>query len=428
MTHNRKISVVGLGYVGLTTAVAFSQIGKVVAYDKSSSRISELKLGHDKNMEVSDEELKAGDIKFTTDPKELNQADFHIITVPTPLDKNRQPDLSMLLDATRVIAKQMNPGDIVVYESTVYPGATEEQCIPVLEHGSKLIYKKDFTVGFSPERINPADKEHCFQNIVKIVSGTNKNTVDIISEVYKTVVKAGVYPVSSMRVAEAAKVLENTQRDINIALMNDIAILFHRLGLDTSEVLSAIKTKWNYIPFKPGLVGGHCIGVNSYYLMHKAEEVGYHSDIIMAGRKINESMAKFIAEETIKCLIHLGISIKRARVAILGLTYKENCSDLRDTRVIDVINELKAYSMEILVHDPIADSESVKNIYDIELQSWESITDIDAILLCVAHKQYIETSREEIKDKLNRRGLIMDIKEIFNDAEFADTGILLWRL
>lgn len=428
MTHNRNISVLGLGYVGLTTAVAFSQHTKTIAFDTNLQRIIELQAGIDKNQEVSDVAIKKGNLLFTSNPDDLKKADFHIIAVPTPLDHNRHPDFSILFEATRTLAKQLKKGDIVVYESTVYPGATEELCIPLLEEVSHLICGKDFTVGYSPERINPADKEHVFQNIVKIVSGTDKNTLNILAEVYKTVVKAGVFPVSNIRVAEAAKVVENTQRDINIALMNDIAMMLHLMEIDTSEVISAMKTKWNFIPFQPGLVGGHCIGVNSYYLMHKAAEVGYYSKLIMEGRLINESISKFIAEQTIKKLIHLGTPIKRARIAILGLTYKENCADLRDTRVVDIIRELIAYDVEVLVHDPLVDAKTAKNEYGIDLTSWENLTDLDAIVLAVAHREYVNMDRNEIKEKLGRRGLLLDVKEIFDASDFADTGITLWRL
>lgn len=428
LAYNRKISVVGLGYVGLTIAAAFGRITRVIAFDTNPTRISELREGYDRNFEVEVSALKSSNLYFTASQDDLSEADFYIISVPTPLDNTRHPDFTLLFNATKIIGKYLKKGDIVVYESTVYPGATEEQCVPLLVKYSKLNYGTDFTVGFSPERVNPADKEHVFQSIVKIVSGTDQKTVDIISKVYQSVITAGVFPVSSMKVAEAAKVIENTQRDINISFMNDMAIMLHALGIDTAEVISAMKTKWNYMPFQPGLVGGHCIGVNSYYLMHKAEEVGYFSDIIHAGRRINESIAKFIVEQTIKKLIHLGIPVKRARIAIFGLTYKENCSDLRDTRVIDIIKELQSYDIETLVHDPIADAETALNNYGIELHSWENLYDLDAMIFSVAHQHYLTLDRNEIKEKLSRRGLIMDIKEIFHKDEFADTGILLWRL
>lgn len=428
MEHNRKISVVGLGYVGLTIAAAFSQIGKVIAYDKNSVRISELKKGYDRNEEVSAKEMNLQNIHFTTNTDDLKEADFHIIAVPTPLDVNRQPCFTMLKKVSENIGKGLKKGDIVVYESSVYPGATEEICIPVLEQVSNLVYGKDFTVGYSPERINPSDKEHNFFNITKIISATDEKTLDILSKVYKSVIRADIHRVSSMKIAEATKVIENTQRDVNIAFMNDIAIMLHTLGIDTAEVIAAMKTKWNFIPFQPGLVGGHCIGVNSYYLMYKAEEEGYHSNMISFSRQINESIAKFIVDETIKKLIHLDIPVKKARIAILGFTYKENCSDLRDTGVIKIIKELQSYGSKIFVHDPIAEPASAKKEYGITLNHWEEITNLDAIILTVAHKQYINLDRTIIKKMLNNRGLIMDVKELFDSNEFSDTDIVLWRL
>lgn len=428
MAFQRIISVIGLGYVGLTTAAAFSQITKVIAFDCNESRIEKLKKGHDENGEVSDEDLTSKNLHFTTNPNELEAADFHIITVPTPLDKLKHPNLSMLLSASEMLGKQLKKGDIIVYESTVYPGATEEECIPVLESSSNLICGKDFSVGFSPERINPADKEHVFQTIVKIVSGSDKKTLDIIADAYERVVKAGVFRVSSIRIAEAAKVIENTQRDVNIALMNDLAIILHALGIDTREVLAAMKTKWNYLPFEPGLVGGHCIGVNSYYLMHKAEEVNCHSDIIYSARRVNESIAKFIVNETIKRLIHRSVLIKGSRIGILGLTYKENCADLRDTGVISIINELKSYDVQVFVQDPLADYEVAKREYGIELVDWDDLVNLDAIILTVAHQKYTLLTKEEIILKLKPSGLVVDIKKVLNMEQVSDDSISIWRL
>jgi UDP-N-acetyl-D-galactosamine dehydrogenase len=420
--------VTGLGYVGLTTAIAFSHIDHVIALDSSQKRIDALKKGHDDNEEVSDEELKNPNLLFTTNPAELKIADFHIITVPTPLDNTNHPDFTMLKHATETVANQLKKDDIVVYESTVYPGATEEMCIPILEKTSGLVCGKDFTVGYSPERVNPADKEHVFDNIVKVVSGTDAKTLEIVSETYRSVVKAGVFPVSSIRIAEATKVIENTQRDINIAYMNDIAIMLHSFGMEMTEVIAAMKTKWNYVPFTPGLVGGHCIGNNSYYLMHKAEEVGYYSEIISAGRRVNDNIVKFIVDETIRQLIHKGFKVKGARVAVLGLTYKENCSDLRDTRVIDIIHELKTYDIEVIIHDPIAHYDIAFNEYGIKLASLDELKNIDAIIFTVVHKQYLNLDKHSILKMLNKNGLIMDIKEIFDSNEFYDTGITIWRL
>ncbi len=430
MSQQRIISVMGLGYVGLTTAVAFAKIGKVIAYDVSPTRISELKNNHDSNHEVSDEDLlsTASNIFFTNSPTDLKKANLHIVTVPTPLDKNKHPDFSMLINASEAIGKQLKKGDIVVYESTVYPGATEEILIPILEKNSNLTYGKEFTAGFSPERINPSDKEHIFKNIIKIVSGTDNETLQIIAETYKAVVNAGVHYASSIRVAEACKIVENIQRDVNIALMNDIAILLHTLNIDTTDVMEGMKTKWNHLSFQPGLVGGHCIGVNSYYLMHKAQQVGYHSEMIAAGRHINEKIPKFIVDEAIKCLINQNVLIKGSRIAILGITYKENCPDTRDTRAIEIINALKSYGVDLFVNDPIADESQVKKDYGIDLVKWDDLNHLDAIIVAVSHLYYLTLKKDEFLKKLKRPGLMMDIKGIFKMDDFIDTGIQLWRL
>lgn len=428
MSHKRNVSVTGLGYIGLTTAVAFGQHGKVIAYDKNPERIAELKRGYDRNYEVTEEEILSAKLHFTANIEDLKEADFHIVAVPTPLDNTKRPSFMILLDVSEKIGMYLKKGDIVVYESTVYPGATEERCVPVLERSSKLIYGVDFTVGYSPERINPADKQHTFFNIKKIVSGTDKATLDIIANTYKSVVKAGVHPVSCIRVAEAAKVIENTQRDVNIALMNDFAIMLHNLKIDTNEVIEAMKTKWNFISFQPGLVGGHCIGVNSYYLMYKSEEAGYYSHIIMAARHVNENIAKFVVIETIKHLIQMNVSVKRARIVILGLTYKENCSDVRDTSVINIIKELKSFDTQVLIHDPVADPNAAKYEFGLELESWDNLNDIDAVILAVAHKQYVELDKKVFIKKLNHRCLIMDIKSVLDPKDFEGTGIVLWRL
>lgn len=427
MTHKRKISVTGLGYVGLTIATAFGQTQKVIGYDKSQVRIAELKAGHDSNGEVDDEILRKADIHYTSDPDDLKKADFHIVAVLTPVTKDNLPDFSILLTVSETIGKRLKKGDIVVYESTVYPGATEEKCIPALEKASNLICGKDFFVGYSPERINPADKEHIFANITKVISAVNKTTLDIMSDLYSSVIKAGVYPVSTIRIAEATKVIENTQRDINISLMNEVALILHSIGMDTSEVLGAIRTKWNSLPFQPGFVGGHCIGVNSYYLAHKAEEAGFHPDVIHAGRRVNDYMPKFIADKTIKKLIHLGVPIKKSKIAVLGITYKENCPDLHNSRVLNLISELKSYDTEVLVYDPLADADAAKNAH-IQLQKREAIVNCDAIILAVAHKPFYLFSKSEIKKMLQPRGLIMDVKRILNPEEFIDTELTLWRL
>lgn len=428
MSEDRIVSVIGLGYVGLTTAAAFAQVGKVIAYDINPERIKQLKAHHDRNEEVSDEALSSPNLHFTTNIADLKQANFHIITVPTPLDNTKHPNFTMLLNTTEALAKQLKPGDIVVFESTVYPGATEEKCIPLLEAVSHLTCGKDFSVGYSPERVNPADKQHVFSNITKIVSGYDEKTLDIIAKTYERVVPAGVFRASSMRVAEACKVVENTQRDVNIALMNDLAIMLHKLNIDTAEVIAAIKTKWNALPFQPGLVGGHCIGVNSYYLLHKAQEVGYFSEIISASRRMNESITKFIVDEAIKILVDLNKLIKGSRVAVLGLTYKENCPDLRDSMVIEIINALKAYDITVLVNDPIADKAQAKSEYGVTLTDWDDLNDLDAILLTVPHAWYLNQSKDDYIAKFKDKGLLMDIKEALNAKDFKDSPVTFWRL
>jgi UDP-N-acetyl-D-galactosamine dehydrogenase len=428
MPHQRKISVSGLGYVGLTIATAFGQTQKVIGFDKDSVRIAALQKGLDKNQEISPDQLKTASVHYTANPVDLKTADFHIIAVPTPIDKANRPDFSILLDVTTLIGQQLKKGDIVVYESTVYPGITEEKCIPLLEHTSKLVCGKDFSVGYSPERINPTDKEHTFANITKIVSATDNATLDIVADVYESVVKAGVHRVSTIRVAEASKIIENTQRDFNISFANEIALILHSIGMDTTEVFAAARTKWNFLPFQPGLVGGHCVGVNAFYLAYKAEEAGYHPELIQSARRVNDSMAKFLAENTIAKLKQLNISIKQSRIAVLGLTYKENCSDVHESKVLDVIKELASSGAQILVHDPIADPALVKKEYGIELKTWEDLSDLDAIILTLAHRQYVELDKKNLKKLLKADGLIMDIKNILNPKEFKDTRITLWKL
>jgi UDP-N-acetyl-D-glucosamine/UDP-N-acetyl-D-galactosamine dehydrogenase len=428
MQHDRKVSVIGLGYVGLTSAVAFSHIGKVIAFDISVTRIEELKNGIDRNNEITTDQLKSANLLWTANEDDLQQSDFFIISVPTPIDKYRHPDFSMLTNATKMVARQLKKGDIVVYESTVYPGATDEMMIPLLEMNSKLKCGIDFAVGYSPERVNPADKEHTFYNIKKIISATDNKALDILADLYKQVVKAGVFPVSSIKIAEAAKIIENIQRDINIALMNDVAIFFHKLNINTAEVIRAMATKWNFLPFKPGLVGGHCIGVNSYYLMNKGEQIGYHSDLITFGRRINEFITSYIVNEVIRNLINLGITIQHSRIAILGLTYKENCSDVRDTRVIDLINELKSYPIDVLVHDPVAVKHEAKKQYGIDLLAWDKLTEIDAIIITIAHHEYVNRDVNLFKKMLKNTALIIDINSILKPDDFINTNIKLWQL
>lgn len=428
MKHNRKISVIGLGYVGLTLAAAFSHDTQVIAYDNDPHRIKELKQGYDHNKEVTSKEMNLENIHFTFDVDSLKNADFYFITVPTLIDMNKQPALDNLIEASKIIGGKLKRGDIVVYESTVYPGVTEEILIPLLEKTSQLTYKQDFTVGYSPERINPSDKYHHFFNINKIVSATDQQTLDVLASVYESVMHAKVHRVSSIRIAEAIKIIENTQRDVNIAFMNDITMMLHALGLSTSDVIAAMKTKWNFIPFQPGLVAGHCIGVNSYYLQYVAEKVGYHSDIITSSRQINEFIPKFIVNETIKRIKFLNKDIKKTRIAVLGITYKEDCSDLRDTCVIDIINDLKSYGCEVLVHDPVANKESAKKIHDITLSEWSDMTNVDALLFAVKHKQYVALSKKKMLKMLKNDGLIIDVKQVIDPKKLLDTQITYWRL
>ncbi len=425
---NRKISVIGLGYVGLPVAVAFGNSHPVIGFDVNKKRILELQSNEDFTLEVTSEELKSTDIIFTSDPKDLSKADFHIVAVPTPINDANQPDLSPLISASKSVGSQLKKGDIVVYESTVYPGATEEDCVPVLEDCSGLKCGKDFFVGYSPERINPGDKEHVFTNITKIVSGQTPEILDIVADVYSSVVTAGVHKASSIKVAEAAKVIENTQRDLNIALMNELAVIFERMDIDTVDVLEAAGTKWNFLPFRPGLVGGHCIGVDPYYLTHKAQKLGYHPEVISAGRRINDSMPAHVVEQTVKRMIQAGSPIKRARVGILGLTFKEDCPDLRNSKVGDVIHEFNAYGVDLLVHDPLAEPTDAEKYYGVSLCNWQDLTDLDAIILCVSHKEYKALTIEEYKTMLNPGAVLMDVKSSVDETSFKQAGINLWRL
>jgi UDP-N-acetyl-D-glucosamine/UDP-N-acetyl-D-galactosamine dehydrogenase len=426
--HNRTISVIGLGYVGLPVAIAFGKIQKTLGFDINATRIKELQRGQDRTLEVSPEDLAASQVVYSCKPEDLAQADFHIVAVPTPINDAKQPDLRPLIGASRTLAPQLKKGDIVVYESTVYPGATEEDCVPVLEAGSGLVCGQDFFVGYSPERINPGDKEHTFTKITKVVSGQTPEVLDIVAEVYSSVVTAGVYKAASIKVAEAAKVIENTQRDLNIALMNELALIFDRLGIDTQEVLKAAGTKWNFLPFRPGLVGGHCIGVDPYYLTHKAEKIGYHPQVILAGRRINDGMGAFIAQRAIKHMILAGRAIKGARVGIFGLTFKENCPDLRNSKVIDVINEFASYGVELLIHDAMADSHEAEEEYGVSLAELEAMTHLDAAVFTVAHSTYAGWNASDVQQRLHAGAAVFDVKGLFNPAEFASAGIAYWRL
>ena len=423
---NRKIAVVGLGYVGLPVAVAFGKQQEVVGFDINETRINELKNGYDRTNEVNDEDLKKSNIKFTNEPEELSKADFIIVAVPTPINKNNQPDLTPLIKASETVGKALTKDTIVVYESTVYPGATEEDCVPVLEKFSGLTNGSDFFVGYSPERINPGDKVHTFETITKVVSGQTPEVLEVVAEVYSMVVKAGVHKASSIKVAEAAKVIENTHRDVNIALMNEIAIIFDKVGIDTSEVLEASGTKWNFLNFKPGLVGGHCIGVDPYYLTHKAQELGHHPEVILAGRRINDNMSKYVASNIIKELLKKGIEVQGMTINLLGLTFKENCPDLRNTKVIDIVRELEDYGMNVIVNDAEADKETAKKLYGIELKDKNEMTKTDALIFAVPHNDYIEDKNSYL-ELLNDNGVLIDIKGLIKDKDLKQSQTV-WRL
>lgn len=424
----RKIAVIGLGYVGLMIAYGFSKKQDVIGFDIDADRIQALRLGYDWNGELSEKELKNNHIHYTNQQQDLKDADFYIIAVPTLLDANHHPDLTILLNASKMVGQYLKKGDIVVYESSVYPGATEEKCVPVLEASAHLSCGKDFGIGYSPERINPTDKIHTLETIPKIVAANNKKTLDVINHVYGQLVTAGTHPVSSIRVAEAIKVIENIQRDLNISFTNEIAFILHSLNMESIEIFNAMQTKWNGLSFRPGLVGGHCLPVNSYYLAHKAEEVGYHPDLIFAGRRMNEQMPKLIADLTIKQLIHQGARIKGAKIGILGLTYKEDTPNVHDTKVIDLINELKSYSVDITVHDPIADPDATKQIYGIELAKWETLNHLDAIVIAVAHQAFKQLTHTKIKSILNEKSVIIDLKGLIDPLEYKDSLISVWRL
>lgn len=428
--REKPLAVVGLGYVGLPLAVALSRHMDVIGFDISARRIEELKGGHDHTNEVTDENLSAAAVRYTCDPAALAEAAVIIVAVPTPIDDHRSPDLTPVVGATTTVGRHFSRGTVVVYESTVYPGLTEEVCVPILEKESGLRFGEDFTVGYSPERINPGDKVHTLETIVKIVSGSDAATADLLAEVYGSVVRAGIHRASSIKVAEAAKVIENTQRDLNIALMNELAIIFGRLGIETTEVLEAAGTKWNFLPFRPGLVGGHCIGVDPYYLTFKAEGMGFHPEVILAGRRTNDGMGKYVAECTVKHLIARGNVIRGARVGILGFTFKENVPDLRNTRVVDIIAELHDYGVETLVHDAEADPAEAMREYGQELLPLEALRELDAVILAVSHRAYAAFSPEDIRARFRDpdKGVLMDVKSLYNPAAMQAAGLDYWRL
>ncbi len=429
MNTQRLVSVIGLGYVGLPVAVAFGNEATTIGFDINQSRIAELQRNHDRTGEVPSQDLAAADILFTADTDQLKHADFHIIAVPTPVNNAKQPDLSLLISASKTVGKALKKGDIVVYESTVYPGATEEECVPVLARESGLTCGLDFKIGYSPERINPGDKEHTFTKIRKVVSGQDAESLEIIAHTYERVVTAGVHRAPSIMVAEAAKVIENTQRDLNIALMNELSLIFDRLGIDTGDVLKAAGSKWNFLPFKPGLVGGHCIGVDPYYLTHKAERIGYIPQVILAGRRINDGMGKFIAHQTIKEMIHAGHYISGSTVTVLGLTFKENCPDLRNSKVVDIIRELEDYGVAVQVHDQLADPAEALREYGISLVRLEDLKPAAAVVSAVAHDAYLRWSITDLSILLvDDRPVLIDVKGIFESDLLNDAGIRSWRL
>lgn len=426
-----KISLVGLGYVGMPIAVAFSKKVKVVGFDLNAKKIELYKSGVDPTNEVGDETIKNCAVDFTADEIKLREAKFHIVAVPTPVNDDHTPDLKPVEGASEILGRNLTKGSIVVFESTVYPGVTEEICVPILERESGLKCGEDFKIGYSPERINPGDKVHRLETIKKIVSGMDEETLDIVAKVYELVVEAGVHRAESIKVAEAAKVIENSQRDINIAFMNELSIIFNKMGIDTKSVLEAAGTKWNFLKFYPGLVGGHCIGVDPYYLTYKAEKLGYHSQVILSGRRINDDMGKYVAENTVKNLIKADVSIKTAKVAILGFTFKENCPDTRNTKIIDIYNELREYGITPIIADPTADVDEAKRLYGIEFVDIDTIKDCDAIILAVAHEQFKFLNFSDFENMFKHNGnknVLIDIKGLLNRKEYENAGYIYWRL
>ena len=427
-----KISLIGLGYVGMPIAVAFAKKVDVIGFDISEEKIEQYKKGFDPTNEVGEAIIKETSVEFTSNPNKIKEAKFHIVAVPTPLTKDKTPDLKPIESASRVVGQNLMKGSIVVFESTVYPGVTEEICIPILENESGLRAGIDFKVGYSPERINPGDKVHRLETIIKVVSAMDEESLEEISKVYELVVDAGVYKAESIKVAEAAKVIENSQRDINIAFMNELSIIFNKLDIDTNAVLKAASTKWNFLNFSPGLVGGHCIGIDPYYLTYKAEQAGYQSQIILAGRRINDNMGKYIVENLVKNLIEANINVQGAKVAILGFTFKENVPDTRNTKIIDIIEELKEYKIQTVIVDPVADANEAKNEYGIEFVTLEEVKDVDAVIIAVGHDKFTDFSPEKLsclyKDTHNKNKVLIDIKAIMNKKEFLEASFKYWSL
>ena len=430
MNNLETIAVVGLGYVGLPLAVEFGKKIKTIGYDLSENKINSYRNFHDPSGEVTTDNLRAAEkLYVTTDPTELSEADYIIVAVPTPVDEANQPDFTPLLSSSTTVGRHMKKGALVIYESTVYPGATEEICIPVLEKESGFAWKIDFHVGYSPERVNPGDKVHTVTDIIKVVSGDDAVTLERVANLYGSVISAGVYKASSIKVAEASKVIENTQRDLNIALMNELAIIFEKIGIDTLEVLEAAGSKWNFLPFRPGLVGGHCIGVDPYYLTHKAEMLGYHPQVILAGRRINDGIASYVAKQTIKQMIHSGSMVKGAKVIVFGLTFKENCSDIRNSKVINVIRELESFGCDVSVHDPFADPDDVMHEHGIKLFAWEDLPEnAHAVIVAVMHREYLNRPLSSLLGKLKKNAVFVDIKSAFDPKAILAAGHSLWRL
>lgn len=424
-----SISLVGLGYVGMPIAVAFSKKVNVIGYDLNEKKIQLYKSGIDPTNEVGNDSIKNCTVEFTADETALRRAKFHIVAVPTPVNDDHTPDLTPVEGASRILGRNLTKGSVVVFESTVYPGVTEDVCVPILEKESGLKCGVDFKIGYSPERINPGDKVHRLETITKIVSGMDEETLDVVAKVYELVVEAGVHRAESIKVAEAAKVIENSQRDINIAFMNELSIIFNKMGIDTQSVLKAAGTKWNFLNFYPGLVGGHCIGVDPYYLTYKAEMLGYHSQIILSGRRINDDMGKYVAENVVKKLIAADKAVRNARVAILGFTFKENCPDTRNTKIIDIVNELHEYGIEPMIADPTADAEEAKKLYGVEFVDMSEIKNVDAVVLAVAHTEFKSLNMEQI-DALYREGkkIMIDVKGLLNRKEYEEAGYSYWRL
>jgi UDP-N-acetyl-D-galactosamine dehydrogenase len=425
----QTVAVVGLGYVGLPLAVAFGRVRRTIGFDLNRYKISAYREHVDPTGEVSTEDLRAAsELTFSSEPEVLAAADLVIVAVPTPVDRSQLPDFEPLISASTTVGKHLKPGAIVIYESTVYPGATEEICVPVLEKASGLKWRTGFHVGYSPERINPGDKQHRLETIVKVVSGDDPATLEAVAELYGSIVTAGVHRASSIAVAEAAKVIENTQRDINIALMNELALIFGKLGLDTQEVLEAAGTKWNFLPFRPGLVGGHCIGVDPYYLTYKAQMVGHHPEVILAGRRINNHMSTYVAEQTVKQLVKAGRPLSGARVTVLGLSFKENVPDLRNSKVVDIIHELQAYGLQVSVHDPVVAQEDAKHEYCISLMPWDALPVADAMVLAVPHREFLVGGARRLAEKIAPGGCFIDVKSAFPVPELAAERLRVWRL